>query len=64
MRIGAGIVVTENVIVVGGFGSELLAKGTTGTLLGLLDDQAEIQTKHDTYVVPLASIGCAEDAAA
>lgn len=64
MRVGESIVVTEHIIVVGSFGSELLPRGTKGIITAVLENQAEIQTRYDRYTVPLASIKSVGDMAA
>lgn len=64
MRVGENIIVTEHIIVVGGFGSELLPRGTKGTIIAILENQTEIQTKYDRYTVPLESIKSVDNMAA
>ena len=64
MQVGDPIVITENVIVIGSFGSELLTKGTGGIVSMIEGAHAEINTKFDCYTVPLASICIVDKAAA
>jgi predicted transcriptional regulator len=64
MKKGDKVILIEAVIVTGGFGAEYLPKDTKGIFLEETDGMAEIETKYDTFTIPLKSIATAEDAAA